>query len=166
LNDFCEYIESKIGKGVQTGFLFYSQSKNLLYYGAGKRYPSLLKEFFNQRKPMFNMDGDANYKNEIFVVNDVEELGKEEACTSFSDIYLQANVESGFSKRLRINGSTFGSFQCYYPYKNGPTQEDIEYIREKVQPIKEELYHIRNELLDTLHELDESFFRHKKLSYP
>jgi hypothetical protein len=169
LNDFCESVEEKIGKGVRTGFIFYDRSKKLFYYAAGKNYPPLLKEFLNHREPPVDMDGDTYYKNDICVAPDLEEHKEKEDLFRYKEdsvrfwaYLLESNVLSGFSKRLRGNGTIFGTFECYYPVKNGPTEEDIKYVRERVQPLKEELYHVRNELLDTLHELDESFFRHEK----
>lgn len=154
LNKFCYKIEERIGRGAMAGFLFYSRDHHALYFGAGANYPPELKAFIHGHPPTV----DLKYgENSIFygkkgwrVIPSLEHWEDEHDKYNFKAVFEKTNVKSLFSKRLFLNGFVFGTFECYFPHKGGPTQEEVDLILSEVQPIKEELYHLRCEMLEVL----------------
>lgn len=155
LNEFCYKMEDQIGKGVVTGFLFYSNENSKIYYEAGANYPTFLKEFLHHRTPTVDLEGNDHYENDIFIVNTLDTWKNDRQ--NFSKQFKKTNIKSLMSKRMRLNDFTYGTFECYYPYEYGPNEEDIALIRKELQPIKEQLFHLRSEMEDALKEIHESF---------
>lgn len=148
LNEFCYKMEDTCGEGVMCGFSFYSQDQNKLYYGAGANLPSIIKDCWHKSAPTVDMEKDHHYDNDIFVVNRLEEWHDD--WERFAPVYMKTNVKSIISKRLRYKEFTFGTFETYFPYEYGPTDEIIDLIRKEVQPIKEQLYEIRKEMVEVI----------------
>ena len=163
LNEFCYKIEDKIGKGCVCGFTFYSKEKHQLFYGAGANYPSILKEFLHYRTPTVDMDGCEQYGDrEVFVLNDIDEWPNDRE--NYLPIFKELKVGTLISKRLRLNGITFGTFECYFPDGNRATDEVITLIRKEVQPIKEQIYHFREEMIQALTTMPQSLIINEKKS--
>lgn len=151
LNDLCYRVEKHVGRGSMAGFTFYCEEENKLSFGAGANYPKLLKDFLIRRTPTLNMKGSAHYKNEVFIVKDVDQWEPSQDWENYKETFQQTNVKSLMSKRLRLHDVTFGTFELYFPTLGGPTEDELAYIRKEVQPLKEELYHIRAEMLEAVY---------------
>jgi hypothetical protein len=155
LNRFCYEVEEHIGRGAMTGFLFYCQDRKVLCYGAGANYPQLLKEYCVRQPASLDLETELHYKNEVFILKDIEDWPKDDDDHGFVPVFREAGVKSMLSKRMRLNGFTFGTFEVYFPHYDGVTDEELLYIREKLQPLKERLYHIREEMIEAIeHTID------------
>ncbi|MFP5116117.1 hypothetical protein ACSU64_27805 [Bacillaceae bacterium C204] len=155
LNRFCYEVEEHIGRGAMTGFLFYCQDRKLLCYGAGANYPQKLKEYCVRQPPSLDLETDLHYKDEVFRLDDIEDWPEDHDDHGFLPVYRASGVKSGLSKRMRLNGFTFGTFEVYFDHYDRVTDEELLYIREKLQPLKEKLYHIREEMIEALdHTID------------
>lgn len=154
LNDFCARAEEHIGKGVQTGFLLYCRSLGQLFYAAGKNYPQPLKHFLRRRTPTICMETD--YVEEVYLVPSVKEWIQQPCIRdSFGQAFSQTDRQSLISKRMRYNGSIFGTFEAYFPTEHAYTDEDINWLHQELQPLKVELYKLRDEMLEALQTLED-----------
>lgn len=151
LNRFCYEVEDRIGRGVRSGFIFYCEDKKLLCYGAGANYPQELKKYCVRRAPTLEMEDSIHYVNDVCrFKNVVEEWPEESGEIQYRPLLKEAGVVSYFSKRMRLNGSTMGTFEVYFDHEDGVTPEEEQFIREKLQPVKEKLYHIREEMIEAI----------------
>lgn len=156
LNRFCYDVEERIGRGVRTGILFYCWERKLLCYGAGAHYPQPMKDKCVMQPPSLDLESNVHYKDDVFILNDIEDWYKKNSDKhNYVPVFREAGVKSMLSKRMRLNGFTFGTFEVYFPHHDGITEEELLYIREKLQPVKEKLYHIREEMIEAVeHTLD------------
>ncbi|MFP5109683.1 hypothetical protein ACSU6B_23435 [Neobacillus sp. C211] len=151
LNRFCYDVEKKIGRDVKVGILFYCQDRKLLCYGAGAHYPQKMKEYCVLQRPSLDLESSIHYQNDVVRLNNIDDwYSIDSDSQNFVPLFKECGIKSMFSKRMRLNGLTFGTIEVYFPHYDGITDEEILYIREKLQPVKEKLYHIREEMIEAV----------------
>lgn len=157
LNDFCEEVEQHIGRGARAGVLFYCQDRKLLCYAAGSHYPQALKDYCVMQAPSLDLESSIHYTDDIFRLQDIDDWYKKDEWDKFNfvPLFKDCGVKSMLSKRMRMNGFTFGTLEVYFPDYGGVTDEEVQWIREKLQPVKEQLSICRVEMIDALeHAID------------
>lgn len=152
LNEFCEEVEEHIGRGARVGVLFYCQDRKMLCYAAGSHYPQALKQYCVRQPPSLDLESSIHYTDDIFHLRDIEDWYKKDSVDEFDfvPIFKDCGVKSMLSKRMRMDGKTFGTLEIYFPDYGGMTDEEILWVREKLQPVKEQLFHCREEMVEAM----------------
>lgn len=141
LNRFCYTVEEHVQNGVMTGFLFFSESTDKLYYGAGANYPKLIKRLLQKQTPTIEMRTQKHYKEDVFLIKSLDTWTED--ARNFADTFRLTNFKSGASFRLRKGNTVLGTFEFYFPHENGVKDEHVAYIKKRLRPIIEELFEIR-----------------------